>query len=320
MKSLVARAPTRIDFGGGWTDVPPYSDEEGGCVCNLAIAHHATVRVKRSANGAGAATIATGHAGDSALAEAALRRAGLGGVTIELRNDFPIGAGLGGSSAAGVAVTGALAAWRGLALDRSAVAEASRAMEVEDLGVAGGRQDHYAAAYGGALELTFGDETRVRRLPMSSETREAIERRCIIAYTGQSRISSETIVGVIDSYRARSPRVMHALARMKLLASNMASALATGSLDELGEMVGEHWQFQRALHTGIPTPLIDEILARARMVGALGGKALGASGGGCVVVIARDDNADRVRNEVAMLAALLPLHVDEGGFTWMAEE
>ena len=64
-------------------------------------------------------------------------------------------------------MNGALAAWRGLALDRAALAEQSRAIEVEDLGVPGGRQDHYAAAYGGALALTFGDETRVRRLPLS---------------------------------------------------------------------------------------------------------------------------------------------------------
>ena len=96
-----------------------------------------------------------------------MRRAGVAGVTVEITSDFPLGAGLGGSSAAGVAVNGALAAWRGGQLDRAALAEQSRAIEVEDLGVPGGRQDHYAAAYGGALALTFGDETRVRRLPLS---------------------------------------------------------------------------------------------------------------------------------------------------------
>ena len=319
MRSLAARAPVRIDFGGGWTDVPPYSEDEGGCVCNLAIAHYASVRVRRATNGR-APSIARGRGGDTALAEAALRRSGLGDVTIDLRSDFPLGAGLGGSSAAGVAVTGALAAWQGAPLDRAAIAEASRAVEVEDLGIAGGRQDHYASAFGGALALTFGGRTEVRQMALSSETRAALERRCIIGYTGQARVSGEMISAVLDAYRARVPRVVHALGRMKALAASMIDALERGSVDELGELVGEHWEHQRSLHTAIPTPLIDEILARARMAGALGGKALGASGGGCVLVIAESQTVDRVRAEVSMMAQLLPTTIDEGGFTWIAEE
>ncbi|HEX6051267.1 MAG TPA: hypothetical protein VFZ21_18430, partial [Gemmatimonadaceae bacterium] len=191
MKVLTARAPTRIDFGGGWTDVPPYSDEEGGFVCNLAIKRYATVRIR--ATGDQGSGVDTRRAADSALAEAAVRRAGIDGISVEIASDFPIGAGLGGSSAAGVAVNGALAAWRGHPLDRTALAERSRAIEVEDLGVPGGRQDHYAAAYGGALALAFGNGTRVRRLPLSPDLKAALERRCIVVYTGQSRISGDTI-------------------------------------------------------------------------------------------------------------------------------
>lgn len=319
MRSLAARAPVRIDFGGGWTDVPPICDDEGGCVCNLAIAHYATVRVRRASNGR-AVGPPTVHA-DTALAQAALRRSGLADeVVLDVRSDFPMGAGLGGSSACGVAVTGALAAWRGDPLDRSAIAEASRTVEIEDLGVAGGRQDHYASAYGGALALTFGEGTDVRRLPVSSELRAELERRCIVGYTGQARVSGDMITAVLDAYRARVPRVLTALGRMKTLAESMIEALERGSVDDLGELVGEHWEHQRSLHRGIPTPLIDEILARARMAGALGGKALGASGGGCVLVIAGPDDADRVRAEVGSMSQLIPVTMDEGGFTWMAEE
>ena len=339
MRSLVSRAPTRIDFGGGWTDVPPYCDEQGGHVCNLAIGCYATVRVRRSSNGSSTpsptsvpaiphigaarapASMTSGQAVDGALAEAALRRAGLDGVTLELRSEYPVGAGLGGSSAAGVAMTGAIAAWRGEPLDRSLVAERSRQVEVEDLGIAGGRQDHYAAAYGGALGLTFGSGvTDVQRIGISAETRHALERRCIVGYTGQSRISGDTITAVLDAYRARDPRVVHALARMHALALEMTAALDRGAVDDLGELVGEHWEHQRSLHTAITTPIIDEILLRARMTGALGGKALGASGGGCVLVIASEETADRVRQEVSALASLIPVAVDEGGLTWMAEE
>lgn len=311
---LIARAPTRIDLGGGWTDVPPYSEEEGGFVCNIAIARHATVRVRESASASG--SVDTQRAADSALAEAAVRRAGIAGITVEISSDFPIGAGLGGSSAAGVAVNGALAVWCGRPIDRAALAEQSRAIEVEDLGVPGGRQDHYAAAYGGALALTFGDETRVRRLPLPSTLRAELERRCIVAYTGQSRISGDTITAVLGAYRDRDKHVLHALGRMKALARAMADEVCEADVDELGDLVGEHWQHQRSLHPSIPTPLIDSILERARAAGARGGKALGASGGGCVLVIAGADNVEAVRAAVVELAPqLVEFTIDEAGLT-----
>jgi D-glycero-alpha-D-manno-heptose-7-phosphate kinase len=314
MNALIARAPTRLDFGGGWTDVPPYSDEEGGFVCNIALARYATVRV--CAADPGEASIDTRRATDTALAEAAVRRAGVRGVTVTVSSDFPLGAGLGGSSAAGVAVNGALTAWRGAPLDRAALAEQSRAIEVEDLRVPGGRQDHYAAAYGGALGLSFGEETRVRRLTLSPALKASLERRCIVAYTGQSRISGDTITAVLDAYRARDPRVVHALGQMKSLAREMADALCAQDVDALGALVSEHWVHQRSLHPSIPTPLIDAILERARAAGARGGKALGASGGGCVLVIAGEDNTDAVTAAVTELAPhAVPVEIDEAGLT-----
>jgi len=316
MTSVVARAPTRLDFGGGWTDVPPYSEEEGGFVCNIAIARYATVRLRPGQGGE--SSVDTRRAADSALAEAAVRRAAVSGITIEIASDFPLGAGLGGSSAAGVAVNGALAAWRGGPIDRAALAEQSRAIEVQDLGVPGGRQDHYAAAYGGALALTFGDDTRVRRLSLSRECKESLERRSVVVYTGESRISGDTITAVLDAYRGRNRRVVHALARMKALARAMSDELCASDSDELGDLVWEHWQHQRSLHPSIPTPLIDSILERARDVGARGGKALGASGGGCVLIIANDDSVDRVKKAVSELAPhILPVAIDEAGLTCM---
>ena len=319
MKVITARAPTRIDFGGGWTDVPPYSDDEGGFVCNVAIKRYATVRVHESADTR--AEVDTRRATDSALAEAAVKRAGIAGMGVEIVSHFPLGAGLGGSSAAGVAVNGALAAWRGVSLDRGALAEQSRALEVEDLGVPGGRQDHYAAAFGGALALTFGDGTRVRRLPLTPALKDSLERRCIVAYTGQSRISGETITAVLDAYRRRDSSVLRSLNRMKALARVMADELCEEDVDALGELVWEHWQLQRSLHPSIPTPLIDAILERARAAGARGGKALGASGGGCVLVIAADDNVESVTEAVTSLAPdLVPIELDDDGFTCRIEQ
>ncbi|HSC30782.1 MAG TPA: hypothetical protein VLD17_03590 [Gemmatimonadaceae bacterium] len=309
MREVTARAPVRIDFGGGWTDVPPYPQEEGGCVCNLAIARYATARLTDR----GVALHVDAHEEDQALPLAALERAGVSHVSLDLRNDFPRGAGLGGSSAAGVAIQAALASWRGESLEATALAERSRAVETEGLQVPGGSQDHYAAALGGALELRFGTAVEARRIALPPARRAEIERRCIVGFTGESRLSGRTITAVIDAYRAREPRVTAALARMKALAARMAQALEHGSIDELSMLVDEHWQFQRSLHARISTPGIERVLDMARRAGATGGKALGASGGGSVLVIAPDAAVDAVRAAVASVAVPLPFTIDLDG-------
>lgn len=311
---IVVRAPTRIDFGGGWTDVPPYSDEVGGYVCNVAITRYATVSVMRDAGQRGETLGTVGTAADRSIAEAAARRFRLQDATISVQSDFPIGAGLGGSSAAGVASVAALCAARGGNMSLSAIAELSREIEIADLGIAGGRQDHYAAAYGGALGLRFSaGKVDVRTIPLSPRVRSEIERRCIVVYTGQSRISGDTINAVINGYKAHDPTVLAALRFMRELAEEMADVLANGNLDRLGWLVGEQWVHQRSLHPAIPTPLIDEIIAKAKSAGAIGGKALGASGGGCVMVIARADRTNQVREAVGALGELLPYNIDTGG-------
>lgn len=309
---VVVRAPTRIDFGGGWTDVPPYSDEEGGFVCNVAIARYATVAV--AARPDSDIHIVVERSADRSLVEAATRRLGVRGIDIKLSNDFPVGAGLGGSSAAGVATLSALASYSGARLQEHALAELSRDVEIADLGIAGGRQDHYAAVYGGLLGLSFSAHpVVVRRIPMPPSLRSQIESRCTVVYTGQSRISGDTITAVLGAYRDGNLRVRHALARTRELAAEMAVALDAADVDALAELVKEQWSHQRALHPAIPTPRIDDIIARAYESGAAGAKALGASGGGCVLAVARRGRDDEVRAAVSGLGELLPFTIDEQG-------
>ncbi len=312
---VVARAPTRLDFGGGWTDVPPYDAEQGGCVCNLAIARYATVRL-------GGPTGSPSRVGEAALLDAALRRAGVRGVAASIANDFPVGAGLGGSSAAGVAAAAAASVWTGewegagpAGVDRQELAERSRSTEVDELGVAGGRQDHYAAAFGGALGLHFsgGDRVRVEPIALTAEARAALERQLVLVYTGESRISAVTISAVLDAYRRREPRTVDALAEMRRLAGQMIDALGRGDVDALGTLLGAHWAQQRTLHDAITTPRIEAIVRAAGGAGALGAKALGASGGGCVVVAAPAGGEERVRAAVGALGEVLPFAVDERG-------
>ncbi|MGH7616688.1 MAG: hypothetical protein ACREPM_05615, partial [Gemmatimonadaceae bacterium] len=222
--------------------------------------------------------------------------------------------GLGGSSAVGVATVAALAAARGEKMSPTALAELSREIEIADLGVAGGRQDHYAAAYGGALGLRFhAHKVDVRNIPVSQRTRIELERRCVVVYTGQSRVSGETIRAVMDAYRQHDPHVLDALHHMRENAERMPDALAAGNIDALGALVAEQWTHQRSLHPAIPTPAIDEIIARAADTGSVGAKALGASGGGCVLVIARADRVDAVRNAVAPLGEILSFKIDPTG-------
>lgn len=309
--TIVTRAPTRIDFGGGWTDVPPISDEMGGYVCNLAIARYATVKVTRGADGGASESTVPA---DRSIAEAAARRFRMKDASVEVESDFPIGAGLGGSSAVGVATVAALAASRGERMQPAAIAELSREIEISDLGIAGGRQDHYAAAYGGALGLRFyGGKVDVKPLPLTVRTKAELEKRCIVIYTGQSRISGDTINAVVSAYRKGDATVVNALKQMKRLAEQMADALSVGDVDGLAKFVGMQWTHQRSLHPAIPTPVIDEIVAKGADAGAMGSKALGASGGGCVLVIPRRGREDAVRAAVAPLGELLPFSIDENG-------
>ncbi len=323
MRELFARAPVRIDFGGGWTDVPPYTTDHGGCVCSVAISRYARVALRSRVGGVWIDEDGIRHRATSAgeltstgrksLASVALARAGLESVALELRSDFPRGAGLGGSSAAGVALQAAFAAWCGERISPTTLAERSRRTEVEGLGVAGGFQDHYAAALGGALGLRFTDHVAVERITLSPDVRSALEERCTIVYTGESRISGDTINGVMDAYRAGDPGVTRALAAMRDLAARMVDALKLGDIDRLAGLVDEHWSHQRALHPRITTPGIERVMKLARDAGALGCKALGASGGGSVLVIAPEGTGARVRDALATAGEVLDFRIDERG-------
>lgn len=306
-RTVKVRAPTRLDLGGGWTDVPPYCENEGGFVCNLAISRYATATLTTSDDARLPSRV------DAPLVRATLKRAALTGVHGSIESDFPVSAGLGGSSAASAALLGAVAAWRNEPWDHRGIAEEGRRVEVEELGIAGGRQDHYAATHGGALALTFTNRVHVRRIALTAQKRAEFERRSILLYTGESRISGANITEVVRAYAAGEPRVLVALARMRALAEEISGSLENGDLDAVGALMGDHWLHQRALHPAITTPLIDEIVARAGANGALGSKAMGASGGGCVLVIAAADSVERVRAAIAPLGVIIPFELDTGG-------
>jgi D-glycero-alpha-D-manno-heptose-7-phosphate kinase len=304
-RTVVASAPARIDLAGGWTDVAPYTTEVGGAVCNIAVDLRATATVTQT----GHATVAPADA----FSRAAWQRAGEPPVAIALQSAIPVGSGLGGSSAASVALALALAAWRRVLLTTAELAELSRSTETETLGLAGGCQDHYAAAFGGALLLSCGPQTVAAPVALTDATIAALESRAFVAFTGESRMSSNTITAVLHAYQRGESGTCDALRAMAILAPQMASALRDGDIDTLGDLLARQWQAQRALHPTISTPLIDRIVADTAQAGALGTKALGASGGGCVLVLARADRVAAVRDALARHAQILSWRVARTG-------
>jgi D-glycero-alpha-D-manno-heptose-7-phosphate kinase len=118
---------------------------------------------------------------------------------------------------------------------------------------------------------------------------------------------------VVNAYASGEARVERALARMKALAHEMAAALRAGDIASLGALVGEHWTHQRSLHAGITTPRIEAAMDAAMRAGASGGKALGASGGGCVMAIAASGREDEVRRAMAAIVEPLAVRVDRDG-------
>ncbi len=212
-----------------------------------------------------------------------------------------------------MALAAACAAARGEAPGPVALAELSRATEVDELQIAGGFQDHYAAAFGGALGLTLGQTRHAEPLPLTQATRRCLEARLTLVYTGESRISAETITAVLEAYAAREARVVAALDRMANLARDMAEALSSGDVGTLGALMDEHWVHQQSLHPRITTPRIAALEAAVRRVGATGFKALGASGGGCVLVCSSVDQAPAVRAAASTLGEVLDWRVATDG-------
>lgn len=250
------------------------------------------------------------------LVAAALRWHNFKPAHLHLHNDFPTGAGLGGSSAAGVALAAAIAQAQQRHPTPSELARQSRAVEVETMGIAGGFQDHYAAAFGGALGLSFGHGdtgVNVERLPLDSALSARLKARTTLVHTGESRLSGETITAVLDAYREGDRKVTTALDRMRDLAKEMRNAIISADLGTLAALTEEHWHFQRSLHPAITTARIDALHEQTRKAGATGFKALGASGGGCVLIWSEPENTQRVRQAAAELGELLDWQAETNG-------
>ena len=294
-----ATAPMRVDFVGGWTDVPIYADDQGGAVVNAAIERRVRVecllgdsRIRLHAEDLGhRVTLPSSrhltYDGTLDLHKAALNMLPVtGGIEVLTRSDAPGGSGLGASGALDVALLAGLAHCREEHFTPEELAELGFQLEARELGLLGGRQDQYAAALGGFHLYEFGrSAVGVRPLSVDGATAEDLARHLVVAYTGHSHFSSATHERVWRAFRARDPSVVEALQAMRELADPAADALEAADWRRLAEVVDANWCAQQRLDPTIATEGMHGIEHAMRRAGAWGVKATGAGAGGCLIAL-----------------------------------
>lgn len=301
--TIRAKAPLRVSFAGGGTDVSPFPALEGGAVLSATIDRYAygslTARSDRrikieSVDLARSLEFAIGpdthHAlrfnGDLDLPKAVLKRIGIqqdGGFDVLLRSTVPPGSGLGSSSTLTSVLVGLIR--EHYRLDLTAYETAELAFEIErlDLGISGGMQDHYAAVFGGVNFIEFGNGVVVNALRVPDVVVNELELNLLLADTGVTRDSGRILEDQTSRVEQKNTDTMDALREQKALAVQMKAALLRGQLSEFGDLLGEAWRQKRLMSPRIATPRIDEVIDVAIRRGARSGKVTGAGGGGHIL-------------------------------------
>lgn len=339
MKKIIrARAPLRISFGGGGTDVAPYVNDRGSQIINATINRYAYITLVP--NGSNLIRLQSLDYGDTVtysiddeippfnyqmdLAKGVIRRLNVHqlrtGFDLYTHTDCPPGSGLGASSTMVVALLGAFDRWLQLGLTRYEVAQLAFDIERHDLQIKGGKQDHYAAVFGGFNFMEFkGDYALVNPLRILPEWSSELEYSLVLAYTGQSRFSSDIISDQIENYEHQQPRALAAMDQTKAIASAMKECLLKGEFTTFGNKLHEAWLVKKQISDKISTPEIDVLYEAVRQAGALGGKVSGAGGGGFMFFFTAFDRRHHVIEALENHGALVTHFgfTDSGMQTWV---
>lgn len=305
-----ARAPLRISFAGGGTDVPPFPEEEGGCVLSATITRYAygslnprtddEIRIESLDYGLKATYSAKDRLvldGNLDLVKAAITRMvdHSGGFDLFLHSDAPPGSGLGASSAMMVCLVGLLADWRGDRLTDYEIADLAHTIERTELAIPGGLQDHYAATFGGFNFIEFlRDGVVVNPLRIPQETINELQYNLLLAFTGQVRLSANIIEDQVARVRSGASESRDALRKIKQLANEMKIRLLHRQLNDFGSLLDEEWKQKKRMSSRISHPSLDALYSAALREGALGGKITGAGGGGYMLLYCPFDRKHRV--------------------------
>lgn len=292
---IISRTPLRISFAGGGTDLPAFYHQEPGAVVSTAINKYIYITVNRKFDHKIRASYSVTemvHTVDELhheLIREALKRVGIdGGIEITSISDIPSqGTGLGSSSTYTVGLLNALYAYQGKLVGAERLAREACQIEIDICGKPIGKQDQYIAAYGGLRRIEFmPDETvKVTPLLMPRKLRQQLESSMVLLYTGMVRSADTILAQQSKNTRDRSDTQKH-LQGMCQLAYELSNVLLAGEVDCMGSYLHDGWMQKRRLAEGISNPTIDGWYEAARQHGALGGKILGAGGGGFLLCYA----------------------------------
>ena len=315
---IVSRTPMRISFVGGGTDISNFYREYGGEVISTAIDKYIFVRITKQTNSQiiintpdHRETVANPNSIQHPLIREAVRKSRYNrdGVSITVASEVPSrGCGLGSSSALTVGLLNALYAYQGIEMPTETLAQQACEIEIERLNQSIGKQDQYITACGGLRRIQFNRDESVhtQTLPVTAETIARLEQNFTLFYTGIQR-RAETILH--EQKRSANPQT---LLQMRELVPAFYDLLVKGNregcLDEVGYLLHNAWQLKRSLCDSISNPMLDTVYERAVAAGALGGKILGAGGGGYFLFYVPTER------QGAVTAALSDLGLSQLGF------
>ena len=301
---IISQTPLRVSFLGGGSDLPSYFRRNGGAVLSVAIDQSVYVTVSRKFDNAVrvsySRTEEVTHASEvqHPLVREALAMLGIeGGIEITSVADIPArGTGLGSSSSFTVGLLNALHAYSGRHATADRLAEESCLVEIDRCGEPIGKQDQYAAAFGGFNFIRFhpNDTVEVTKIVCPQSLIAELQSRLIFFYTGVTRSASSLLrqqSADVASPGGKSDATSH----LAKLAEQAFSELCSGKLDSLGPMLHEAWQMKKQIADGISNGLIDQAYGAAIRAGAEGGKLLGAGGGGFLMFLAAPERHDAIR-------------------------
>ena len=302
MTVICSRAPLRISLGGGGTDLPSFYREEGGFLVAGAIdkyvyllTHTAFQRRYRMKYSQFEEVDDAAEIRHPILREALTRH--WRGTPLEIASvaDVPAGTGMGSSGSFGVALLKGLAHARCSATTPRALAEAVCEIEIDVLGEPVGKQDPYVAAHGGICAYTFNPDgtVEVEPLELDPTTLRLLRERLLLFYTGESRAASTVLRDQDDRTRSGDREMVENLRRTKAMGRDSCELLLKGDLDGFAELMHEHWLNKRGRSAGMASGRVDELYTLARRSGAIGGKLVGAGGGGFLLVYARNPSDTR---------------------------